>query len=262
MQKAVEEKSREHIQASSMTEGKSPLAVNVLSEKWPERFKIPNLDNFDGTGCPESHVAKFYIKIVLLDVTDAIFCKTFPTMLSDTTQRWFFTNIQTKRSSEELYRCRQGEGETLKAYIERFNNEAIKIEDLNNDMNVQTLNKGTRIGVLGNKLSSKKAKTYQEVMVVAQKCINDGKRQKTSDAPKKEESKRGTSQRQSSQSRKDYGTSLCSISKYTPYENSNRWRNYTRTHVMWPKKMIHSTGTRDENRCCKFHEDYGHDIKE
>ncbi|XP_050217708.1 uncharacterized protein LOC126668561 [Mercurialis annua] len=148
--------------------------------------------------------------MILLDVSDAILCKTFPTTLGDTAQRWhnglkagsianlrqlnrefvirFFTNIPPKRSTKEIYRCKQGEGKTLRAYIERFNNEAVKIEDLNNDTLVQALKKGTRIRVLGDKLSSKKPKTYQEVMAVAQKYINidDGRRQKTNDAPREE----------------------------------------------------------------------------
>ncbi|XP_050211517.1 uncharacterized protein LOC126661699 [Mercurialis annua] len=217
MQRVAEEKSREHVQTSSMTDGKSPLAISVLSEKWPERLKIPNFENFDGTGCPESHVTKYYNKMVLLDVSDIILCKTFPTTLSDTAQRWynslkarsiatwrqlnkeflirFFRNIPRKRSYEELYMCKQGEGETLRAYIERFNNEAMKIEHLNNKTVVQALKKGTRMGVLGDKLCSKKPKTYHKVMAVAHKCINidDGRRQKTSEAPRKEESKGSTS---------------------------------------------------------------------
>ncbi|XP_050207572.1 uncharacterized protein LOC126656994 [Mercurialis annua] len=40
------------------------------------------------------------------------------------------------------------------------------------------------------------------------------------------------------------------------------WVKENRMPVTWPRKMIHSIGTRDENRYCKFHEDYGHDTEE
>ncbi|XP_050229192.1 uncharacterized protein LOC126678333 [Mercurialis annua] len=280
-----------------MTDEKSALAVSVLSEKWPQRLKIPNFDNFDGTSCPESHVTKYYNKMVLLDVSNTILCKMFPTTPTATAQRlcnslkdeliamWrqlnkefvirFFTNILPKRSTEELYMCKQGKGETLRAYIERFNNKAMKIEDLNNESMVQTLKKGTLMGVIGDKLSLKKPKTYQEVMQVAHKCINvdDRRRQKTSDAPKKEKNKGSASQRQSSHSQHDYGMSHRSISRYgdraeaftplnTTRANILMWVKENRTSVTWPRKMIHRTGTRDENRYCQFHEDCRHDIEE
>ncbi|XP_050229189.1 uncharacterized protein LOC126678329 [Mercurialis annua] len=143
--------------------------------------------------------------MILLDVIDAILCKTFPTTLRDIAQRWynglkagsiatwrllnrqfmlrFFMNIPPEKSSEELYRCRQGEGETLRAYIERFNNQGMKIEDFNNDTVVQSLKKGDMDGSARRQAKFKKLKTYQEVTVVAKKCINmdDRRRHKTSD---------------------------------------------------------------------------------
>ncbi|XP_050238228.1 uncharacterized protein LOC126687717 [Mercurialis annua] len=56
------------------------------------------------------------------------------------------------------------------------------------------------------------------------------------------------------------------IKAFTPL-NTKRvnvliWVKESRTLVTWPIKMVHITETRDENRYCKFHEDYGHDTEE
>ena len=194
----------------------------------------------------------------------------------------FFPNIPPKRSSEQLYQCKQKENEPLREYLERFNNEVTKIEDLNIDTAVQALRRGTTMGRLTDKIYAKPPKTYQDLMLMAQKCvsIDDGRRYRRAEKEeietKKKEKKEEKPKPQTYQPHKHNYKPYRAYNK--PYQTDNRLyqhnperreSNFTplnqpRTNVlMWirdnqtpynrPRPMIQRS--RNTSRFCKFHED-------
>ena len=64
----------------------SPLAKQLLEVPFPSKFKIPQLESYDGTLNPQSHLAKFCTLMHLHTSQEALLCKVFPTTLKDIAQ--------------------------------------------------------------------------------------------------------------------------------------------------------------------------------
>ena len=55
----------------------------------PPKFKMPNLDKFNGTGCPKSHL-KMYIRAMQpLGATKEVLAQMFQNTLIEAALRWF-----------------------------------------------------------------------------------------------------------------------------------------------------------------------------
>ena len=55
----------------------------------PSKFKMPNLDKFNGTGCPKSHL-KMYIRAMQpLGATEEVLAQMFQNTLIEAALRWF-----------------------------------------------------------------------------------------------------------------------------------------------------------------------------
>ncbi|XP_043811004.1 uncharacterized protein LOC122723284 [Manihot esculenta] len=83
----------------------------------------------------------------------------------------FITCIPPKKLSSDLQKIRQGEGESLRSYISRFNAEAIQVEELNHEIAYKTLKKETRDIKFMDSLIKNHATTYYQLMDKAQKYI-------------------------------------------------------------------------------------------
>ena len=55
----------------------------------PPKFKMPNLDKFDGTGCPKSHLKMYMRAMQPLGVIKEVLAQMFQNTLTRATLRWF-----------------------------------------------------------------------------------------------------------------------------------------------------------------------------
>ena len=71
----------------------------------PPKFKMPTLDNFDGTGCPKSHL-KMYMKAMQpLGATKELLTQIFQNTLARAALRWFLNLDDARaRSWDDIYR--------------------------------------------------------------------------------------------------------------------------------------------------------------
>ncbi|XP_050233091.1 uncharacterized protein LOC126681589 [Mercurialis annua] len=160
----------------------------------------------------------------LLSVSDAILCRVFPTTLPGTAQRWYnklkprsiksfaslliefrnryLTNIPAKTTTSILRSCIQEEGETLRSYTERFNKQAMKIDNLNVDMATEALREGTRFKKLVDKLLVNKPTTFTNLMGIAPKYfeLDEGRRAIREKEAKGKDSKEKSRERPKSRS--------------------------------------------------------------
>ena len=172
--KALKKLKSEELDIDDLRLKESPLSPEIMEETIPHSMKLPILPIFNGEGDPRDHTSRFTATMGLLSVSDAILCRVFPTTLTGTAQRWYnklkpgsiksfaslsteflnryLTNIPAKTTTSILRACIQEEGETLRRYIERFNKQAMKIDNLNVDMATEALREGTRFGKLVDKL--------------------------------------------------------------------------------------------------------------
>ena len=120
----------------------SPFTTTVLGCPVPSKFRLPQLESFDGLKDPQDHLNTFKTTLGLQQPPDEILCRSFPTTLKGAAREWF-TKLPTssvdnfeqlsnaflrhfiggqrpKRPANHLLTIRQGEKETLRSYVKRF----------------------------------------------------------------------------------------------------------------------------------------------
>ncbi|KAK3012706.1 hypothetical protein RJ639_009862 [Escallonia herrerae] len=66
-----------------------PLSEAIQKAKLPPNFRMPQCDLYNGTGDPGEHVYQFETNMLLLQVSDAVMCRAFPTTLRKAAHAWF-----------------------------------------------------------------------------------------------------------------------------------------------------------------------------
>jgi hypothetical protein len=66
-----------------------PFTEPVRAFNMPEKFKMPRIEKYDGSGDPQSHLKAFREHIVLHGTLDAIACRAFPLTLTGVAKDWF-----------------------------------------------------------------------------------------------------------------------------------------------------------------------------
>ena len=117
----------------------SPFTVAVLECPVPSKFRLPQLEPFDGLKDPQDHLNTFKTTLGLQQPPDEIMCRSFPTTLKGAAKEWF-TKLPTssidnfdqlssaflchfiggqhpKRPVDYLLIIRQREKETLRSYV-------------------------------------------------------------------------------------------------------------------------------------------------
>ena len=125
----------------------SPFTTVVLECPVSSKFRLPQLESFDGLKDPQDHLNTFKTKLGLQQPLDEILCRSFPTTLKGAVREWF-TKLPTssvnnfeqlsnaflrhfirgqrpKRLAGHLLIIRQGEKETLRSYVKRFTRETL-----------------------------------------------------------------------------------------------------------------------------------------
>ena len=120
----------------------SPFTTAVLECPVPSKFRLLQLEPFDGLKNPQDHLNTFKRTLGLQQPPDEILCRSFPTTLKGAAREWF-TKLPTssidsfeqlskaflchfvrgqclKRPVDHLLTIRQGEKETLRSYVKRF----------------------------------------------------------------------------------------------------------------------------------------------
>ena len=76
-----------------------------LNARLPPKFKMPNLDKFDGTGYPKSHLKMYMRAMQPLGATKEVLAHMFQNTLTGATLRWFLNLDDARaRSWEDIYR--------------------------------------------------------------------------------------------------------------------------------------------------------------
>ncbi|XP_050222530.1 uncharacterized protein LOC126672622 [Mercurialis annua] len=247
-----------------------------MEETIPYNMKLPVLATFNGEGDPRGSYFQIYSHHGATKRIRHNSMPGIPNTLTSTTQRWYnklkpgsiksfaslsteflnryLTNIPAKTTTRILRSCIQEEGETLRSYIERFNKQDMKIDNLNVDMETEALREGTRFGKLVDKLLVNKPTTFSNLMGIAQKYfkLDECRRAIRGKEAMGKESKEKSKEKPKSKSEDRRGR---------PEESSRTnvlmWIKENVKNIVWPPKM--KAEIKDTRKYCKFHEDYEHE---
>ncbi|XP_057746912.1 uncharacterized protein LOC130966160 [Arachis stenosperma] len=165
-----------------------------MKVKVPKNFKAPDMTPYDGTSDPSHHLNNFRSQMYLTDASDAIRCKAFPTTLTKIVIKWFdslpprsltsFDDLARKflarlsiqkdktKHTPSLLGIKQGDRESLRSFMERFNKACLDIPSLPTKMAIMGLINGLREGPFSQSISKKHPKSLNEVQERAKKYIN------------------------------------------------------------------------------------------
>ena len=143
---------------------KSPFTRSIEDAALPRRFHQPTFALYDGRSDPVQHVSHFRQKMTIYSRDEALMCKVFLSSLVPTTMRWFnglkdnsigsfktltrafgacfITCSRVPRSLGSLLSMSMREGETLKAYSDRYWEMFNEIEGKNDDVAIRTFKAG------------------------------------------------------------------------------------------------------------------------
>ncbi|XLU64933.1 hypothetical protein S245_024142, partial [Arachis hypogaea] len=185
-----------------------PFTQEIMKEKVPRNFKPPDMDLYDGTTDPSHHLSNFRSRMYLVDASDAIRCKAFPTTLTKSAMKWFdnlpprsitsFEDLTKKfltrfsiqkdkaKHAPSLLGIKQGNQETLREYMERFNKACLDIQHLPTEAAIMGLANGLKEGPFSQSLSKRYPTSLYEVQERAEKYINMEETSQLRDSSRKE----------------------------------------------------------------------------
>uniref|UniRef100_A0A2N9GFI7 Uncharacterized protein n=1 Tax=Fagus sylvatica TaxID=28930 RepID=A0A2N9GFI7_FAGSY len=246
----------------------SPFIPSIANFPLPSRFKVPLMENFDGTKDPFDYLEAFKTIMQLQAVPEEIMCRAFPMGLRGDQQ-----GSQRKgRPPTHLLSVKQMEGESLRAYVHRFNEEAMKIDRPKEDVTVTAFMAGLRKGDFLYDLCKDPLETMSELMYEATKHMNaedaleamddpHPKRRKDTKDRKPEPAKQKVPKFTEIPERKRTTAPLVKFGSFTPLNtpiDKLLLQIQDDPLLRWPGKIRSYPSSRPKNLYCRFHRDHGH----
>ncbi|KAL2240957.1 UNVERIFIED_CONTAM: Retrovirus-related Pol polyprotein from transposon opus [Sesamum indicum] len=243
----------------------SPFANWILIKTVNPSFRMPDLPRYDGTRDPQEHIAAFDMVMNLYGIES----------YEQLVQKFAFhfaSKRKQKRSATHLFTIRQGENESLKNFMGRFNNETLEVQDLRIDMMTSILIHGLKKGVFTSALARDPPIDTEQLMAMAQKYIDEEEMNAMKDEEWRVTSERARDGRfirdRDMRPKKEKEREPPYQPKYSKYTPLNMTRAKAlmlveRDNVLiWPKHTRTTPAKRFSNKYCRFHRERGHDTEE
>ena len=271
----------------------SPFTMPVNSCPLPQKFRMPQIESYDGVKDPLDHLETFKTLMHLQGVPDEIMCRAFPTTLKGAARISFSrltpNSINTfkelsaqftshfigghkyKKSTACLMSIKQREDETLMSYITRFNKEALSIDETDDKILVAAFTNGLRKGKFLFSLYKNDPKTMFEILYRATKYMNaEDALLAREDKPRKRERLENARQDQGRKKprtgdRHDERRSKTPGGRFTSFIPLNAPLDQVLMQIKdegalrFPGKLKSDPTKRSRNKYCRFHRDHGHD---
>ena len=131
---------------------KSPFTAGVLHFPLPAKFRMLQIETFDGTKDPIDHLNTYKNQMELHGFQDLVRCRAFAITLKGPALAWFnrlppssvssFTELSIafvshfigartyRKPSYHLLTIKQSSQESMRSYVQRFNTESLKVDIL------------------------------------------------------------------------------------------------------------------------------------
>jgi hypothetical protein len=155
------------LMAWDMLEDESlPFIECVKAYPMPDKFKMPQIEKYNGSGDPQDHLEAFREHIILHGTPNEIACRAFPLTLTGVTKEWFtglppksvgnfkelgrlfltqfLATRKRKKNATCLLTLRQDKEESLKDFMLRFNREKLEVDTPDDETLLCALMQGVR----------------------------------------------------------------------------------------------------------------------
>ncbi|XP_050278189.1 uncharacterized protein LOC126719705 [Quercus robur] len=270
---------------------KSPFAHRIEGAKLPRRLNQPTFAIYNGRADPVEHVSQFNQRMTIHSQNEALMCKVFPSSLGPVAMRWFnslktnsidsyrkltqafcsrfITNSRVPRPLSSLLSLSMHEGETLKAYSDRYWEMYNEMDESHDDVSISTFKSGlpTEHG-LRKSLTGKPVTSVRQLMDRINKYKRVEEDQLQGRGKEKIIPPKGNDYRSerynNNQSRKDFSrqarqTNLQTVNvifRELVQQVLERVKN--EPFFKWPSKMAGDPLKRNQNLYCHYHQDHGY----
>jgi hypothetical protein len=208
-------------------------------------------------------------------VLEEIMCRVFPMALRGPASVWFnkldIGGHRRGRPPTHLLNIKQMEGESLRAYVHRFNKESLQIDRPKEDVTLTTIMTGLRKGDFFYDLCKDSPETLSELMYEAQKHMNvkdaieswddpPPKRRKDVDDRKHEPTKQKVPKLSETSEKRRVTAPGSKFSSFTPLNtpiDQLLMQIQDDPSLRWPRKIRSDPDSRAKNLYCRFHRDHG-----
>ncbi|XP_050259776.1 uncharacterized protein LOC126704820 [Quercus robur] len=257
----------------------SPFTPSVLECPLPLKFRLPPLELFNGLRDPLDHISTFKMTLSLHQNLNEILRRSFPTTLKGAARVWFnkltrssidnFEQLSNsfvchfvggqrqKRPADHLLTIKQGEGESLRSYVKRFNKEVLEVGKVEDKVQLTMFNAGLKSKDFVVALAKSPPGSMIEKLLKAQKYMNveDALAAIEHKGPQKERRSTRDVQRGRKRERSSPSSSRDSINR----GDDKLSRTIKDDHALkWPKLLHSLLNIRDKKKYCYFHKDHGH----
>uniref|UniRef100_A0A2N9GG66 RNase H type-1 domain-containing protein n=1 Tax=Fagus sylvatica TaxID=28930 RepID=A0A2N9GG66_FAGSY len=257
----------------------SPFIEAIISFPLPSKFRMPSLENFDGTKDPLDHLESFKTMMCLQRVPDEIMCRAFPTTLKGPIRIWFkkltpgsvgsFAQLSHSffnhfisgqrygRPTTHLLNVKRKEGETFRSYLTRFNKETLLVDGADDKVVLTAFISGLQLGDFLFLVYKDPPTSMLEMMYEAQRYMNGeealqardsalGKKRKNEYEDRHHEPLESKPKTQRNRGRRQEDRSR---------RGSNKRDDPT---LKWPGKLMTNPDRKAKDKYCHFHKDHGH----
>lgn len=178
---------------SNLDERRHPFVDDIINVELPSKWRGLTIDRYDGSTDPDEHIDVYTIDIGLFTTSEAIMCRVFPNSLKGMALSWFTklppysvdsfktlvnlftTQFATSRphylTSIALVNICQGRGESLRTFMDRFNQVALQIRNLNSEVVLHHMVTALRTSLFADSLCKKPAANMDEMRMRATKFM-------------------------------------------------------------------------------------------
>ncbi|GMN47479.1 hypothetical protein TIFTF001_016657 [Ficus carica] len=273
-----------------------PFTPAIMSEPYPTRFKMPSMASYDGSSDADEHLENYRAYMQIQSANEAAICKSFCLTLTGAARQWykrldpgsvssfqqladsfstaFMGSKARKLGASHLFSKKQGDSETLKAYLQRFDKAVVQTESCTDETLIQAFREGIQDPRLVWTLAYDRPPTFGQLRGIAwrhaeadeyvrgrglEACVQTrlpGRKSDRGKAP-------ATSSRE--EPRPNPKTPTGKFHQYTPlvttvenvlYQVSNKGL------LRDPRPIRTDRTRRNPNKYCHFHMDVGHETKD
>jgi hypothetical protein len=144
-----------------------PFTERVEAYPMPDKFKMPRIEKYDGSEDPQAYLEAFREHLILHGTLDEIACRAFLLTLKGVAKDWFIglplksvgtfkelgrlfltqflATRKRKKNATCLLTMHQGNEESLKDFMLRFNKEKLEVDSPDDKTMLNTLMQGVRV---------------------------------------------------------------------------------------------------------------------
>nr|XP_023926075.1 uncharacterized protein LOC112037471 [Quercus suber] len=268
LKSAMKDKGRENLDGM-IQRMDSPFTNEVLNRPFLPKFRLPQLESYDGSKDSLDHIKSFKTLILLQMTPNEVM---YFEQVSKGFVRHFIGRQRHKKPTSHLLNIQQVEGESLRQYVTRFNKELLQVDEVEDQVILTTFQAGLLPGDFFFSITKNPPKTITELLHIAQKYMNaedavlakemKGKRKRDKGTNSNHDKKKETrSVGQTSEKKKELPDKKPKFINFTPLIMPIEQvliQIRDDPFLQQPKPISTPVERRDKSKYYRFHQDHRH----